>query len=245
MLRRRPICATLVAGRICLSDWNGGQQNRLSSGSFPSRRGVKTLKVCQTFRVWRSSDAERVSQTPLAFLNAPHLRMLTPHLSRATSNISYAMWKIPVLKSDKRFVPEKRDWIMTGPRRLDEYEIFTEIGHGGFATIYKARDTTLDCIVALKVLSPTLLTTPGSPSKRLRCRGTGGAGRRGPAPAMWAGTALVKETCGPPAWSLSSVASCPPRYGMQSVTIAGSTTWPPSSGRLASWICASRDTQTC
>jgi serine/threonine-protein kinase len=43
---------------------------------------------------------------------------------------------------------------MPEPTRIDKYEIIDEIGRGGFATVYQARDTVLDRIVALKVLHP-------------------------------------------------------------------------------------------
>ena len=41
---------------------------------------------------------------------------------------------------------------------LGKYHIFEEIGHGGFGTVYRANDTTLDRIVALKVLHPQYLS---------------------------------------------------------------------------------------
>lgn len=41
-------------------------------------------------------------------------------------------------------------------RRLEKYEIVEEIGHGGMATVFRARDTLLDRWVALKVMHPHL-----------------------------------------------------------------------------------------
>jgi eukaryotic-like serine/threonine-protein kinase len=44
---------------------------------------------------------------------------------------------------------------------LGKYRIAAEIGKGGFATVYRALDTTLDREVALKVLDPLLMREPG------------------------------------------------------------------------------------
>jgi len=46
---------------------------------------------------------------------------------------------------------------MTEPiSSIGKYRIIEELGHGGFATVYKALDTTLDREIALKVLDPVL-----------------------------------------------------------------------------------------
>lgn len=42
------------------------------------------------------------------------------------------------------------------PAQIGKYEILGEIGHGGMATVYRARDTRLDRLVALKVMHPHL-----------------------------------------------------------------------------------------
>ena len=41
-------------------------------------------------------------------------------------------------------------------RKLEKYEILEEIGHGGMATVFRARDSVLDRLVALKVMHPHL-----------------------------------------------------------------------------------------
>jgi serine/threonine-protein kinase len=46
---------------------------------------------------------------------------------------------------------------MTTDKQLDKYRILEELGKGGFATVYRAVDTTLDREVALKVLDPLLM----------------------------------------------------------------------------------------
>ena len=41
-------------------------------------------------------------------------------------------------------------------RTLEKYELLEEIGHGGMATVFRARDTNLDRMVALKLMHPHL-----------------------------------------------------------------------------------------
>jgi serine/threonine-protein kinase len=41
-------------------------------------------------------------------------------------------------------------------RKVEKYEVEDEIGHGGMATVYRARDTKLDRLVALKIMHPHL-----------------------------------------------------------------------------------------
>ncbi|HUW11235.1 MAG TPA: protein kinase, partial [Anaerolineae bacterium] len=52
------------------------------------------------------------------------------------------------------------DSIVAEPKRIGKYEILDEIGHGGFAVVYRAYDTELERIVALKVLHPQLTVDP-------------------------------------------------------------------------------------
>ncbi|HPS42068.1 MAG TPA: serine/threonine-protein kinase, partial [Anaerolineaceae bacterium] len=43
---------------------------------------------------------------------------------------------------------------------LGKYELHEQLGRGGFGTVYRAIDTTLDRVVALKILHPQLTTDP-------------------------------------------------------------------------------------
>ena len=43
---------------------------------------------------------------------------------------------------------------------IGKYELLEELGHGGFGTVYRAREMTLDVIRAVKVLHPALVAAP-------------------------------------------------------------------------------------
>ena len=46
-------------------------------------------------------------------------------------------------------------------KTFGKYKILSELGRGGFATVYRAKDTTLDREVALKLLDPSRTWEPG------------------------------------------------------------------------------------
>ena len=49
---------------------------------------------------------------------------------------------------------------LTAGRRIGPYEIQSALGAGGMGEVYRARDTRLDRMVAIKVLSPNITTDP-------------------------------------------------------------------------------------
>lgn len=46
-------------------------------------------------------------------------------------------------------------------QRIGKYEILEQIGRGGQGAVYRARDTDLDRIVAIKVIDQSVVDDPG------------------------------------------------------------------------------------
>ena len=53
--------------------------------------------------------------------------------------------------------------------RLGPYEVMEIIGRGGMGTVFKAIDTTLDRVVAVKILSPALASSAMTPTFSVCC----------------------------------------------------------------------------
>jgi hypothetical protein len=58
-------------------------------------------------------------------------------------------------------------WTTQNGRKLSRFEILSQVGHGAFGTVYKARDPQLDRIVALKVPRAGNLGEPQDQEQRL------------------------------------------------------------------------------
>ena len=54
------------------------------------------------------------------------------------------------------------------PSRLNHFEVVSEIGSGGMGTVYLSRDVSLDREVALKVLSPAVMSDPAAVDRFIR-----------------------------------------------------------------------------
>ena len=82
--------------------------------------------------------------------------------------------------------------------KLGRYEILEEIGQGGFAVVYRARDTDLDRIVALKELK-SLLLVDSTWVRRFRREARSGAGVTGSV-GLWivVGTLHLRHSGGSP-----------------------------------------------
>jgi eukaryotic-like serine/threonine-protein kinase len=65
----------------------------------------------------------------------------------------HGFWILFVTSKSKYIVELKRNFMPA----LGKYELHEQLGKGGFGTVYRATDTSLDREVAIKVLHPQLM----------------------------------------------------------------------------------------
>ncbi|MBM3999521.1 MAG: hypothetical protein FJ297_08290 [Planctomycetes bacterium] len=77
--------------------------------------------------------------------------------------------RFPGRSSEFRTMLETADRGACGPpRRIGSYELIERLGSGGFATVYRARDTRLDRDVAVKIPRAEQIEEPGAEARLLR-----------------------------------------------------------------------------
>ena len=79
-------------------------------------------------------------------------------ISAQQSNVATRQVKVPLAAT-----AQLQEALLEAVRQatLGDYEILTELGRGGMATVYLAQDIALDRKVAIKVMSPAVLGTEG------------------------------------------------------------------------------------
>ena len=119
---------------------------------------VKALAI----EAWEQPAAERIRYVTAASAGDEALKREV--LSLVTAMVdAEGRFEVPATVPDDH-APAA---ILTG-RRIGAYEVLARIGEGGMGEVYKARDTRLDRIVALKVLPARASTDPASRERMAR-----------------------------------------------------------------------------
>ncbi len=82
----------------------------------------------------------------------------TPDSADKTIADATSAWSIAVTPSS--VAPVASGEQLVGTKLADRYEIISLLGEGGMGAVYKARDTELDRLVAIKLIRPDLATNP-------------------------------------------------------------------------------------